>query len=77
MRMSYGYNAEQRIIAAESQRLANADLSGPHGQPTGDHAAHAPGKTCMICGHAIEAGQDARRRGEAKWMHEVCPLAAE
>jgi hypothetical protein len=30
--------------------------------------------TCKTCGHAIIAGQDARLRGEADWVHDVCPI---
>jgi hypothetical protein len=75
--MSYGYSPEQRVIAAEAQRLANTDFSEAPRQPVEDHFAHAPGKTCMICSQEIKAGQAARRRGEANWMHEVCPLTTD
>ena len=58
------------------------DLGGPAEQRTvshhdgaglGDNEAHAPGKTCEICGQAIAPGQDVRRRADGEWMHEVCP----
>ena len=38
------------------------------------HEAHAPGQVCARCGHAITAGQDARRRLDGTWLHEVCPV---
>ena len=71
--MSAGFTAAQSHMAAESQRLKDADFSEP-GQDTGeDHSAHAAGKTCKSCGHTIGAGQPARRRGETGWVHDVCP----
>jgi hypothetical protein len=38
-----------------------------------DSEAHAPGKTCELCGAVIQPGQDVRRRADGQWMHEVCP----
>jgi hypothetical protein len=38
-----------------------------------DNEAHAPGKVCELCGAVIMSGQDARRRADGQWMHEVCP----
>jgi hypothetical protein len=35
--------------------------------------AHAPGAICGRCGAKIEPGQDARRRADGTWVHEVCP----
>ena len=35
--------------------------------------AHAAGKTCARCGAVITPGQDARRRLDGQWMHEICP----
>ena len=40
----------------------------------GDNEAHAPGKVCELCGAVIAPGQEARRRADGQWMHEVCPL---
>jgi len=72
------YMAPQAIfIAAESARLAHADFDGQERATGDDHAAHAPGKTCKACGHPIEARQGARRRGEADWVHDVCPATAD
>ena len=62
------------FIASESQRGADAD-PGKGGQHTGeDHSAHTTGKICKTCGQTIEAEQAARRRGEAEWAHDVCPV---
>jgi CheY-like chemotaxis protein len=67
---------EQSRIGAESRALANQDVSGP-GHDTGeDHSAHAAGRICKSCSQVIGAGQPARRRGEADWVHDVCPSPA-
>ena len=59
--------------AGESMALAHVDFN-EHDRATGeDHFAHAPGKICRACGRMIGPGQDARRRGEADWVHDVCP----
>jgi hypothetical protein len=39
-----------------------------------DNEARAPGQVCAKCGAVIIAGQDARLRGDGRWVHEVCPL---
>jgi hypothetical protein len=38
-----------------------------------DNEAHAPGQVCARCEAVITAGQDARRRADGRWVHEVCP----
>jgi hypothetical protein len=38
--------------------------------------AHAPGKTCERCGAVIAPGEDARRRPDGHWVHEICPSPA-
>lgn len=38
-----------------------------------DNEAHAPGQVCERCGTIITASQDARRRPDGHWVHEVCP----
>ena len=38
-----------------------------------DNEAHAPGQVCARCGRVITANQDARRRPDGQWIHEVCP----
>jgi hypothetical protein len=38
-----------------------------------DNEAHAAGKVCARCGAVIGPGQDARRRADGQWMHEICP----
>jgi hypothetical protein len=43
-------------------------------EPHGDNEARAPGKTCARCGREIQPGEDARRRADGRWMHEVCPV---
>jgi hypothetical protein len=39
-----------------------------------DNEAHAAGKVCARCGAAITAGQDARRRLDGQWVHDICPV---
>jgi len=39
-----------------------------------DNEAHAPGTTCARCGAVITAGQDARRRADGEWVHDLCPV---
>lgn len=39
-----------------------------------DNEARAPGQVCARCGAVITAGQDARLRGDGRWVHEVCPI---
>jgi hypothetical protein len=41
----------------------------------GDHEAHAPGSTCVLCGAVVRPGENVRRRADGSWMHEVCPPA--
>lgn len=38
-----------------------------------DNEARAPGQVCARCGAGITASQDARRRSDGRWVHEVCP----
>lgn len=38
-----------------------------------DNEAHAPGEVCELCGAVLTRGQNARRRADGQWMHEVCP----
>jgi hypothetical protein len=65
---------QQGQMDAESKSLAHADYGEHDRASEEDHAAHAPGRTCKACGRTIEPGQNARRRGEADWVHDVCPL---
>ena len=64
---------QAHLIAAESKSIAQANYSERDRATAEDHAAHAPGRICQACGRPIEAGQDARRRGEEDWVHDVCP----
>jgi hypothetical protein len=75
--MAAGYTPQQGIITSESQRLADADLNEGQRQTGEDHFAHAAGKVCKACGRMIEAGQAARRRGEADWVHDVCAVVTD
>jgi hypothetical protein len=60
-------------MAGESRMLADAEIK-EHERPSGeDHFAHAPGRTCLVCGKVIEPRQAARRRGGSDWVHDVCP----
>jgi hypothetical protein len=70
-------NTPESSIRAASASLEHADFSERDRDTSQDHAAHAAGKTCRTCGHLIEPGQDARRRGETDWAHDVCPVTAE
>ena len=36
--------------------------------------AHAAGAVCALCGAAITAGQDVRRRADGQWVHDLCPV---
>jgi hypothetical protein len=75
MLMAAGFSAQSHGDA-ESRALANKDFSEP-GRDTGeDHSAHAAGRVCTSCGQVIGAGQPARRRGDAGWVHDVCPSPA-
>ena len=66
---------QQGSIGAESKTLAQTDFGEPDLRAGEDHAAHAPGRTCVACGQVIKPEQDARRRGEADWAHDVCPAS--
>jgi hypothetical protein len=70
-------NTPDSSMRAASRELASADFTEGSRQTGEDQAAHAPGRTCKTCGHVIEAGQDARRRGESDWAHDVCPAVPE
>jgi hypothetical protein len=62
------------INEAEMDRIARADYDERDQTGLEDQAAHAPGgKTCEKCGQPISARQEARRRGESGWVHDVCP----
>jgi hypothetical protein len=72
--MTAGYTPQQGHITSESRKLADADFNQGEQHTEDDHFAHATGKICKSCGRTIEAGQAARRRGEAEWAHDVCPV---
>lgn len=56
--------------------LENKDYTPEDRPAAADHYAHAPGGLCGKCGRPIEADQPARRRGEAGWVHDLCPADA-
>lgn len=62
------------VNQAELDRIARTDYNARDRGETADQAAHAPdGKTCEKCSQPITARQEARRRGESGWVHDVCP----
>jgi hypothetical protein len=38
-----------------------------------DNEERAAGQVCARCGAVMTAGQEARRRGDGRWVHETCP----
>ena len=72
--MAAGFTPQEGLIRSESNRLADADFTEGDRHSPEDHFAHATGQLCQTCGRLIEAGQAARRRGEADWVHDVCPV---
>jgi hypothetical protein len=71
-----GHAIEQGIeedLGAPPERPTRASHPGPESTPDSDNEAHAAGKACGRCGAVITAGQDARRRADGQWVHEVCP----
>jgi len=65
--------SQQSWANEESKSLANADISEPEEETGEDHSIHMPGRICKSCWRTIEVGQPARLRGEAEWVHDVCP----
>jgi len=64
------------VNQAELDRIARTDYNERDRTAAEDQAAHAPsGKTCEKCGEPITGRQDARRRGESGWVHDVCPIS--
>jgi hypothetical protein len=61
---------EEFGIAPEERQLAPDPLTA---EPHDDNEAHAPGQICARCGNEIQPGDDARRRADGKWVHEICP----
>lgn len=60
--------AGERQVAEHEIEDEEVDYLDPE-----DNEAHAPGQVCPRCGAVIDAGQDARRRPDGQWVHEVCP----
>lgn len=73
--MAYGVDGQPN-----PQSGPMAGTAGMHppadGDSTGDgadHFSHAAGRICANCDRRIEAREPARRKGEADWVHDVCP----
>jgi PAS domain-containing protein len=66
-----GLQEDRFGIAPEEHPGAGRDdlVADPHE----DNEATAPGETCARCGNQIQFGEDARRRADGRWVHEVCP----
>lgn len=64
---------QQGWVSAEAKELAKTDYNERDRVTREDHYAHAPRRICKACDRAIEPGQNARRRGEADWVHDICP----
>lgn len=61
---------EEFGIAPEEHQPGPEDFPA---EPLVDNEAHAPGEICARCGNEIQPGDDARRRADGKWVHEICP----
>lgn len=76
MRPDFGpeYGEEERESLGappeETEDIHDEDETDP---VIADNEAHAPGTTCERCGSVITAHQNARRRPDGQWVHEVCP----
>lgn len=62
------------------QSGAMAGVEGMHSSADGDsvgdgadHFSHTAGRICAKCDRRIEPREPARRKGEADWVHDVCP----
>lgn len=74
--MTAGFQ-EQGFIFEESGRLAGTDFTPPERDTGEDQFAHAAGKICAACHHAIGPDQPARLRGEHDWVHDLCPVSSD
>lgn len=61
-------DAPEREIEERDREDRELDYLDPE-----DNEARAPGQVCARCGAVITAAQDARLRGDGRWVHEVCP----
>jgi hypothetical protein len=65
----------ERGQAAEAIEVAHAPDFVRHNRgPEDEHWAHPFGAQCARCGHLMEEGDFARRRGDGSWVHERCPV---
>ena len=65
-----GATPQQGSIASETRSLAHADCNERDRATGEDDFAHAPGRICRAWRRTIEPEQDARRTGEADWVHD-------
>jgi hypothetical protein len=65
-----GEDAPEREVAEREREDRETAYLDPE-----SNEAQAPGQVCARCGRVMERGQDARRRADGRWMHEVCPPA--
>ena len=68
-----GHEIEEGLLEDLGGPAEDRAVSHHDGALLGDNEAHAPGQVCQRCGAVITPGQEARRRADGKWVHEVCP----
>jgi hypothetical protein len=75
--MAQGHFNEPAWLAKQQAHDWNASGAGAVHEPPllADHTAHAPGRICDGCHHAIAPDQAARLRTNGNWIHEECPIA--
>lgn len=64
---------QEDLFGIKPERHEGADLDDLVADPHEDNEATAPGETCARCGNKIQPGDEARRRADGTWVHEVCP----
>ena len=60
--------------AAELDRERDEEDRGPYTSEWESNEAHAPDQACARCGAKIGPLQEARRRADGTWVHEICPV---
>ena len=70
LEIEHGVQEDLGVPVEEHRALRDQDQDGSDAD---DNEAHAPGNVCERCGAVIKPGEDARRRADGKWVHEVCP----
>jgi hypothetical protein len=64
---------QKDIFGIAPEQHEGSGLADLVADPHDDNEAAAAGETCARCGNKIRLGEDARRRADGRWMHEVCP----